>query len=524
MSDTDERVIRVPRGHDALRDAATGDTVAVHEVGPTGVGAVDPLITATAAGETAFYVDPGPDRVRSAAAALADGESAGSAGSPDAVVDGDGWTDALPRPDLQGLDRERHLLAGCGWRRPASPEDHDSAGGFVDADPDTVLDAAADLRGRGWGDWRRDEPVGPLWERVADSDTADPALVVNAHGTDRGTSADALLLASAPFEVLEGADAVARAVGASEVVVYVNEADEAAVETVREAIEAYPDPAAPMSVVTGPPVYRAAEPTMALEAIGGADRLEARLRRPDALPTLGRGRTRDGRPALVHTARTLGHLALSLRQNGDPTRLVTVAGDVESPATVELAEEEPLSAAVEAVEPAGEIDAACVGGRFGGLTDSLDVAADPDALADADLGTDGRVELLAADRCVLEFVGRRAQFAADANCGRCVPCREGATQLADLLRDVYDGDYDAAGVEELTRVMDGTSACDFGVDAARPARTAVARFDDTLAAHADGRCPAGSCFDGETSNDAAGDSTTAAAATDGGEPAPEVPR
>jgi NADH-quinone oxidoreductase subunit F len=390
----------------------------------------------------------------------------------------------------------------------------------VDADPDTVLDAAADLRGRGWGDWRREEPVGPLWERVADSDAeTGPALVVNAHGTDRGTTADALLLASAPFEVLEGANAMGRVVDASEVVVYASETDEQAVETVREAVEAYPDPAAPMSVVTGPPVYRAAEPTMALEAIEGADRLEARLRRPDALPALGGGRASDGRPALVHTARTLGQLATSLRQNGDHTRLVTVAGDVDAPATVELAGDEPLSAAVDAVEPAGEVDAACVGGRFGGLTDSLDVVADPDALADADLGTDGRVELLAADRCVLEFVGRRAQFAADANCGRCVPCREGATQLADLLRGVYDGDYDPAGIEELTRVMDGTSACDFGVDAARPARTAVARFDDILAAHAEGRCPAGSCFE---DGNVAGDSTTAAAATDGG--TPEVPR
>ena len=35
---------------------------------------------------------------------------------------------------------------------------------------------------------------------------------------------------------------------------------------------------------------------------------------------------------------------------------------------------------------------------------------------------------------MVEFVGKRTQFAADNNCGRCVPCREGT----ELLRDLYD--------------------------------------------------------------------------------------
>jgi len=340
---------------------------------------------------------------------------------------------------------------------------------------------------------------------AGDAPSGDAAVVVNAHGNP----ADALLLESVPFGPLEGAALLARAVDADRVVVYASEADETALDRARAAADAYPD--ASFEVVAGPAVYRAAEPTMALEAIEGNHRLEARLRTPGHVPTL------DGAPALVHSARTFAALAdrvragqgqggdsVGERGNGDrvggrdaaaPTRLVTVAGDVEAPSTVELAETTALDAALAAVEPTGPVKAASVGGRFGGLTSSLAVPAAPDALTDADLGTEGVVDLLAEDRCLVEFVGRRARWAADANCGRCVPCREGTTQLTELLRDVYDGDYDPAAIEELLRVMDATSVCGFGPGAARPTRTAMAAFEAEFRAHADGRCPAGACFD-----------------------------
>ncbi|PSP45583.1 hypothetical protein BRC69_05375, partial [Halobacteriales archaeon QH_6_66_25] len=124
--------------------------------------------------------------------------------------------------------------------------------------------------------------------------------------------------------------------------------------------------------------------------------------------------------------------------------------------------------------------------RPGGVDDSRPVV-------DAGLGTEGVVELLGEDRCVVKFVGDRAQFAADTNCGRCVPCREGTTQLAELLRDLYDGRYRRDGIEELIGVMERSSICTFGVDAGRPTRTAMTEFESEFHAHADGRCPAGSC-------------------------------
>jgi len=460
----------------------------VTAVGPTGVGAVEPLVLVTRNGRTAAYTACTPDRIEAVVAAAADDPDAVADGA-DAVAEHDPDRARLPALDVPGLGAgTRRVLGACGWRRPTEPSDHEAAGGFAEHDPTAVRSAAADVRGRGWGDWCRDRPLAATWETAREADGT-PSVVVNGHGNP----ADALLLASAPFEVLDGAQAAARALGSDRVVVYASEDDARAVEVVREAAENYPTAPAAVDVVVGPPEYRAAEPTMALEAIEGNHRLEARLR-PPGPETTGL----DGRPTLVHTPRTLAHLAVALREGGpDDTRVVTVSGDVDAPATVELPESESLAAAVDAATVDGELKAACVGGRFGGITRSLDVAHAPEALAEAGLGTEGVVQVLADDRCIVEFVGKRAQFASAENCGRCVPCREGTTQLAERLRDIYDRNYDAAGIEELARVMERSSICAFGEDAGRPARTAMAAFGSEFEAHARGQCPAGSCLETE---------------------------
>jgi len=473
----------------AMREAVEDGEPTVATVGRTGFTPLEPLVTVTVEGKTAFYPNCSQSVAGEVTADAAEG-AVGDSGYTTVTIGHEFDETTFPSTTTTDLDvGVRRLLGECGWLRPTSRVDYRVAGGFVDADPETVFDAATEFDGRGWGDWCQDEPIDGAANRARQSSEG-VAVVVNAHGS----AADSLLVESVPFAVLEGADLLAGAVGADRVVVYASETDGTAVVRARSAVANYPDPSAEIDVVTGPPVYRAAEPTMALEAVEGNHRLEARLRKPGRLPRL------DGRPTLVHTARTLVHLAYRVREGPDRaylynTRLVTVTGDVETPATVELPEHQWLETALDAVSVDGEFKAASVGGRFGGLAPSLDVGAESDTLVDEGLGTEGVVEVLADDTCLLEFVGKRARLAADTNCGRCVPCREGSTQLAELLRDVYDGDYDESAVRELCRVMDRSSVCAFGVDAARPARTAIDRFDQELRAHADGRCPAGTCFD-----------------------------
>lgn len=456
----------------------------VVNVGSTGIPAVEPLVMVTLGGKTAFHTQCQPERIEEIVSSVGETDDVTTA-DPEAVVDHEPNKARFPTPQLSGLNAGvRDVLGACGWRRPTDSSDHEAAGGFDESDPEAVLETGTKLRGRGWGDLCTDEPLAEMWKTVRGAD-GEATVVVNAHGN----AADALLLASSPFEVIEGAVAVARTVGADSIVVYASADDERAVRTVRAAVENYPDLPTAVDVVTGPSEYRAAEPTMAVEAIEGNHRLEARIR-PPGLHEVGL----HGRPTLVHTPRTFAHLAVALREGAvRNTRVVTVTGDVETPATVELPESETLAAAIDAVDVDGAFKAAHVGGQFGGVTGDLDVGVGSEALSDADLGTEGTVHLLADDRCIVEFVGRRAQFAAEENCGRCVPCREGTTQLVTLLRDVYDGEYDPDGIAELIEVMEASSICAFGVQAGRPARTALEAFESEFEAHAEGQCPAGSC-------------------------------
>lgn len=487
---------------DAARDAAT--PVRVAEVGSTGAERLEPLAAATLDGATALFSDVTPDRIRTVIESMADGRL--PTDGADATVEHEVDRTTLPLPGIRPFGvGVRRALGRCGWVEPANADAYDEFAA-EGVDPEDALDAvrALGLLGRGRGDGSTDAPVADEWETARETvDAGDPVVVVNAHENDERVRADRLLVESAPLDVLDAATVVARAVGATDLLVYCNEADDLAAERARDAVAAFEERASDLSiqVATGPDAYIAGEMTMALEAMEGNDRLEARLRPPSPA-----AHGLYGRPTVIHTPRTLAQVREALLRpenfdanDADPgTRLVTVTGDVDAPTTVELPTGGSLATARDAAAMDGSFKMACVGGRFGGLTRSLDLPPGAPSLTAAGLGTNGAVELLNAERCAVATAGTRSRFARDENCGRCVPCREGSKQLLDMLRDVYGGEYRDGGIRELTRVMADSSTCDFGRTAPRPVMTAMSEFETEFEAHAEGRCPSGACEGGAT--------------------------
>ncbi|MFB6183413.1 MAG: NADH-ubiquinone oxidoreductase-F iron-sulfur binding region domain-containing protein [Haloarculaceae archaeon] len=484
-----------------LVDAARrqGDSVRVGRVGSTGVPALEPLVLVTENETTGFYPRCDVETVQR----LVDELESNGVSLLDAawVVDheSDRTTTPVPADGPLGVGTRR-ALGPCGWLEPTSVDDYSRYTGDLLVELPHLVGVVDDagLLGRGRGDARTDRPLADDWRTAAAAD-GDPVVVVNGAESDDRVRADRLLLSSAPLTVIDPAVALADEVGATDVVVTVSRTDDLALKRVRNAADGYEsatDVDIDIQVVATPDEYEIGEMTMLLEALEGNDRIEAR-RRPPGPSEYGL----HGRPTLVHTPRTFAQIAALARDGPagdaeDPgTRLVTVGGDVRASVTVEVATDAPLSTVTDAVDVDGTVKAACVGGVFGGFTPTLEVPASADGLAAEKLGTNGAVEVLTEGRCVLASAGTRATFAHENNCGRCVPCREGSKQLTDLLRDVYDGRYDRAKIEELTRVMESTSLCDFGVAAARPVATALERFADEFAAHADGECPSGACLE-----------------------------
>jgi len=474
--------------------ADTVDTPVV-TTGTTGYPGIEPLVVATQDGESRFLPNATVADLREAAAAV----------DIDTLPDGE-WSaehdpnpTTLPIPDSGPLAvGTRTASARCGWADPGDAAAY-REWGTVAAEPDPlerVRDAG--LLGRGRTDDFADEPIVEAWE-TARSAEGEPVVIVNANEADDAVAGDELLLGSDPFAVLDGALAAAAAVDAPDLVVYVGASQQHLAERAETAgaalVEEFSDPPR-VQVAAGPDRFAAAEATMAIESLAGKERIEAR-RRPPGPAEHGL----YGRPTLVHCARTFAHVRALLAgaelggATSDPgTRLITVSGDVAAPATVELPTDTTLSTAFGAVErDAGDAKAYRIGGRFGGVSARADHSVAADALAAAGLGTAGGVERFADDDCLLALVGKVAAFAEADNCGRCVPCREGSDQLAGLLRDIYQGEYDAGGIRELARVIQNTSLCAFGREAARPVLTTLDGFESEVAAHAEGRCPAGTC-------------------------------
>lgn len=480
---------------DVAREAAS--SVPVVEVGAVGHPSFEPVVLATEEGRTAYHVGCSPTETRTLVERLEDGEL--PTGDARYVVEHDPDTRALPVPETGPLSvGRRGALAPCGWAVPAALEDYDRlVAEDAREDPGGLREDvdALGLLGRGRGDACHDAPLAPDWASVREA-AGDPVVVVNGNEPDPSADADRLLLEGAPVAVLDGALAVAAAVGAADVVVYANETDDLALErceTAADALDGEID--ADIRIASGPDEYRAGEPTMALESLEGADRIEAR-RTPPGPEEHGL----FGRPTAIHTPRTVAQLRTALlfperfdADDADPgTRIVTVAGDVEDRATVELPTGTALSTALGAVSR-DDFKMASVGGRFGGVTRSLDIPVIASSLDSANLGTNGVIELFDESRCIVALAGKRARFAREENCGRCVPCREGSKQLVELLRGIYDGDYGSDSIRELSRVMRRTSTCYFGRAASRPVTTAMDAFETEFSAHARGYCPAGEC-------------------------------
>ena len=483
----------------AAREEAS--SVTVEEVGSTGLLTLEPLAMATLDGETAYFSRCSVSQLVSVVGELEDGTL--PTDDAMAVVEHESGTTALPVPEDTPFDvGERTVLSACGWVSPYSLADRRAIGDYACSDTsvgdETIASLReANLRGRGRCDGATDEPIAEHWATARDTE-GDPAIVVNANEADPNAEMDRLLLESDPYAVLDAALAAAKAVDATNVVVYTGKGDALARDRASAAASGLADEfdgLPPIEVLAGPDEYMAGEMTMAIEALEGNHRIEARLR-----PPYPSEQGLYGRPTLVHTPRTLVQAGAILRSDSttdassDPgTRLFTVAGDVDGPATVELSTDDDLATAREAVEFDGHLKAACVGGVFGGLSRTLDVPARANALTAAGLGTNGVVELFDEEQCMVSFAGNRAKFARDENCGRCVPCREGSAQLVDVLRDIYDGTYQAGKLRELLRVMGETSICQFGETAPRPVLTAMNEFEPEFEAHANGRCPTGTC-------------------------------
>jgi NADH:ubiquinone oxidoreductase subunit F (NADH-binding) len=376
------------------------------------------------------------------------------------------------RPDNRAVTLDEHL-ASYGALTAAGPQ-------LID-----VLEASG-LRGRGGGGF----PTGQKLAAVA-SVRGRPVVVVNATEGEPVSSKDRALLRTSPHLVLDGAAAVAAAIGAREVIVALGRRAKTEGAIVTAALRERHDNLAwqVAGIVDG---FVAGEETALLNALAG------KPAKPTVKPPYPFESGLRGAPTLVQNAETLAHVALIARfgaqwfrscgTTAEPgTALVTVSGAVARPGVYEIELGTQLSALLtEAGGATEQLGAVLVGGYFGGWT--RDRA--HELTSAAGLGA-GVIVAFPRAVCGLREGARVARYLADESAGQCGPCVHGLDALASGLEAVARGrgPDDRPRLARWAKEVAGRGACHHPDGAARFVQSTLATFEDEVLLHLEsGRC------------------------------------
>jgi NADH:ubiquinone oxidoreductase subunit F (NADH-binding) len=218
--------------------------------------------------------------------------------------------------------------------------------------------------------------------------------------------------------------------------------------------------------------------------------------RPDKGVPLRIGR----RPALVHNAETLAHIALIVRQGPGPFRargiaeepgtcLVTIGGAVTHPGVVEVDRGTPLWDIAKLGVPTETPHAFLVGG-FGGSWVGTDHFGTPYSSRSlraigARAGV-GVIVVLGESSCGVAETARIARYLAVQSSGQCGPCAFGLPAIADDMARLARGQVDHDLLPRLRRRLgevSGRGACGHPDGAVALVRSALSVFAADVASH-----------------------------------------
>jgi NADH:ubiquinone oxidoreductase subunit F (NADH-binding) len=323
--------------------------------------------------------------------------------------------------------------------------------------------------------------------------------VVVANGTEGepASAKDKILMIRNPHLVLDGLEAAAELVGASERYIAVASDSHAAIAALETAAA---ERGARAEIVRVPDRFVTGEESAVVHWLNDGQ----------ATPTGRRPFERGvrGRPTLVQNVETLAHLALIVRYgaawfraagtaNEPGTALATVLGAVRTPGVIEL---EVGTTFREAFDRCGglseRVQAILVGGYFGNwIAPDLDVALSDEALRPrgASLGARTIVALPRAV-CGLAETARVARYMAGESAGQCGPCVFGLAALADAFESIAEcGDSVDDALDRVPRLQARIArrgACAHPDGTLGLVMSALDVFSSEVEAHRSGRCTA----------------------------------
>jgi NADH:ubiquinone oxidoreductase subunit F (NADH-binding) len=322
-------------------------------------------------------------------------------------------------------------------------------------------------------------------------------VVVNAMEGEPASSKDQVLSTRSPHLVLDGAQYLATLCGGDRVVICVPKDRVAVVAAVRHAMQERRAQryARVREELAFPPDRFIAGEESAL-----ANWLESTQSAPVFRPDKGIPLRIGKRPALVHNAETLAHIALIARYGPGPFRargmaeepgtcLVTLSGAVTHSGVVEVDKGTPLWDIAQRSQPVEPIQALLVGGYGGAWVApghfQIPYASIPLRTIGATAGV-GVIVALGETSCGVAESARIARYLADESAGQCGPCVFGLPAIADDLTRLARGEGDEGLLPRLEgrlHQVNGRGGCRHPDGAVTLVRSALAIFSADVAAH-----------------------------------------
>lgn len=442
-------------------------------------------------------------------------------------ANGAGDTNGLPRffetPMMKS--QVRVVLRNCGFVDPENINDYlarDGYIGFANAVSEDPLDVIslvkeAGLRGRGGAGF----PTYKKWEICRNAPGSQKYVICNCSEGDPGAFMNRALIESDPHCVLEGLLIAAYAIGASHGYIYINSVYALAIARLRKAITQMREYGLLGSKILG----SSFEFDITIKEGGGAfvcgeetaliASIEGRRGMPRSRPPFPAISGINGKPTIINNVETLGTLPNIMRngaawyrqfgtQGNYGTKTFSLVGKVRRPGLIEV----PLGMKLRQIifDIGGgslkPFKAVQTGGPSGGCLSEefIDLPVEYEAMTAAGsiMGSGGMI-VIDQDSCAVDLALYFLHFTQAESCGKCVPCRVGTYQMADLLEKITSGrgePEDIAKLQNLAETVKRTSLCGLGQTAPNPVLTTLRYFRSEYLQHtSENYCASSVCKD-----------------------------
>lgn len=413
-----------------------------------------------------------------------------------------------PVEEIAFFARQTRLtFARCGLTDPLSLEDYEAHGGLeglrraIGMDGMALIDEVkrSGLRGRGGAGF----PTGIKWDTVRLAEAPQKYIVCNADEGDSGTFADRMIMEGDPFTLIEGMAIAGLATGATRGYVYLRSEYPDAIRVMNAAIGTArragvlgtrvldSDRAFDMEVRVGAGAYVCGEETSLLNSLEGKRGI---VRAKPPLPAL---EGFLGRPTVVNNVISLATVPVILAKGAEHyegfglgrsrgTIPIQIAGNVKHGGLFETAFGIPLGELVETVGggtfSGRPVKAVQVGGPLGAYLapHQFDTPFGYEEY-DREGALIGHAGVVVFDDGIdmLEMARFAMEFCAVESCGKCTPCRIGATRGVETIDRIGRGDADAIPLlTDLCETMTDGSLCALGGFTPYPVMSALKHFPD----------------------------------------------